>query len=97
MVAIGVRDDDTRSDLHRNFVAPFTTKSTPDVSKSSLDTTNDKVDSKGINHNSGNSLKRNFNANSQWKFQNYNIENWDEWKDIPFNLKEGEDTSKYFR
>ena len=33
----------------------------------------------------------------KWKFENYQIENWERWREIPFHLQEGEDTSKYFR
>ena len=87
MFAIGIRDDETRANLHENFVAPFTTRSS--ISDSNHD----------------NALPSDDNSEEyfevdkvpKWKFQNYRLENWEKWKDIPFNLKEGEDTSKYFR
>jgi len=87
MFAIGIRDDETRANLHENFVAPFTTRSS--ISDSNHD----------------NALPSDDNSEEyfevdkvpKWKFQNYKLENWEKWKDIPFNLKEGEDTSRYFR
>ena len=86
MVAIGIRDDETRSNLHENFVAPFTTKST--ISASNRDNAFPS-DNKEVYFE--------VDKTPQWKFQNHKLENWDEWKDIPFHLKDGEDTSKYFR
>ena len=87
MVAIGIRDDKTRSDLHENFVAPFTTTSS----------ISDKHRNNALSSDDNSEEYFEVDKVPKWKFQNYKLENWEKWKDIPFNLKDGEDTSKYFR
>ena len=100
MVAIGIRDDETRSDLHRNFIEPFTTKPSTRVvgqdNESSADVLDEEIDGNIINDSQA-SAKRNAKSTPRWKFENYNLDNWDDWKENPFILNDGEDTSKYFR
>ena len=97
MVAIGIRDDQTRSDLHSNFIAPFTTPSTSRPINHNSHVLDVEIHSNIINDTLEDDVKLKHNQNSKWKFENYKIEEWDRWKEIPFHLKEGEDTSKYFR
>ena len=96
MVAIGIRDDQTRSDLHRNFIAPFTTPSTSRPFNHKNHILDLEIHSNIIND-TLDDVKIKQNQKSKWKFEEYKIEEWDRWKEIPFHLNEGEDTSKYFR
>ena len=112
MVAISIRNDETRSNLHQNFIAPFTTDSSQkeiseapesyngafqDDLSSSFGKFEKDVDSNIIRQKVQDDIKEKPNQPTRWKFENYKMENWDRWKEIPFHLKEGEDTSKYFR
>ena len=107
MLAINIRDDETRSQLHENIIAPFTSSqgvttehrhsSVSPVESQSPDETNiGNIDSNIISNdltgNSESTIK-----SKKWKFENYKLENWEKWREIPFHLQEGEETSKYFR
>ena len=97
MVAIGIRDDETRSDLHRNFIQPYTTKSFTRLPGENNALSDDGLDEKIDDNNLNHGAEKIAGSSPRWKFENYQIDNWDSWKDIPFHLKDGEDTSKYFR
>ena len=111
MLAIGIRNDETRSQLHENIIAPFTSEFNPGANKkyressvrpvapeylASHEVNNKDIDANVISADLEDNSQNNFKSQN-WKFENYKIENWDRWRDIPFHLKEGEDTSKYFR